>query len=275
MERFNNIYPFTTENIAGYMNDLDLTNKKIITVTGSSDHIINAILKGSTNITTFDINPLTKYYMDLKLSAIRELSFEDFLKILLNYNNSSLDKDIILNLNMNKESKEFWIKQYTLYKNGVNLKQSSLFNTKYFNPQSKIWQNLYLKKSNYEIVKERLKTSKITFINKNLLDLEIKEEYDYMFLSNISDYLNKLFEKNSLINYNKLLTSYLNYVKYIYFAYLYDIGNNNPRSEIDDLNKVTQIFKNVTIKTFRSALENEKEKKDGVLILRRDKNVRK
>ena len=275
MERFNNIYPFTTENIAGYMNDLDLTNKKIITVTGSSDHIINAILKGSTNITTFDINPLTKYYMDLKLSAIRELSFEVFLKILLNYNNSSLDKDIILNLNMNKESKEFWIKQYTLYKNGVNLKQSSLFNTKYFNPQSKIWQNLYLEKSNYEIVKERLKTSKITFINKNLLDLEIKEEYDYMFLSNISDYLNKLFEKNSLINYNKLLTSYLNYVKYIYFAYLYDIGNSNPRSEIDDLNKVTQIFKNVNIKTFRSALENEKEKKDGVLILRRNKNVRK
>ena len=275
MERFNNIYPFTTENIAGYMNDLDLTNKKIITVTGSSDHIINAILKGSTNITTFDINPLTKYYIDLKLSAIRELSFDDFLKILLNYNNSSLDKDIILNLNMNKESKEFWIKQYTLYKNGVNLKQSSLFNTKYFNPQSKIWQNLYLEKSNYKIVKERLKTSKITFINKNLLDLEIKEEYDYMFLSNISDYLNKLFEKNSLINYNKLLTSYLNYVKYIYFAYLYDIGNSNPRSEIDDLNKVTQIFKNVTIKTFRSALENEKEKKDGVLILRRDKNVRK
>ena len=241
MERFNNIYPFTTENIAGYMNDLDLTNKKIITVTGSSDHIINAILKGSTNITTFDINPLTKYYMDLKLSAIRELSFEVFLKILLNYNNSSLDKDIILNLNMNKESKEFWIKQYTLYKNGVNLKQSSLFNTKYFNPQSKIWQNLYLEKS----------------------------------ISNISDYLNKLFEKNSLINYNKLLTSYLNYVKYIYFAYLYDIGNSNPRSEIDDLNKVTQIFKNVNIKTFRSALENEKEKKDGVLILRRNKNVRK
>ena len=45
MERFSSIYLFTTENIAGYMNELDLTDKKIITVTGSSDHIINAILK--------------------------------------------------------------------------------------------------------------------------------------------------------------------------------------------------------------------------------------
>ena len=38
MERFNKVYPFTTENIAGYM-DMDLTNKRIITVTGSGDHI--------------------------------------------------------------------------------------------------------------------------------------------------------------------------------------------------------------------------------------------
>ena len=78
MERFSSIYSFTTENIAGYMNELDLTDKKVITVTGSSDHIINVILKGCTDITTFDINPLTKYYMDLKLSAIKELSYKEF-----------------------------------------------------------------------------------------------------------------------------------------------------------------------------------------------------
>ena len=31
MERFNSIYPFTSENIAGYMKELDLTDKKVIT----------------------------------------------------------------------------------------------------------------------------------------------------------------------------------------------------------------------------------------------------
>lgn len=44
-EEFHAVYPFTTENIAGYMEDLDLSNKKIITVTSSSDHIINAIAR--------------------------------------------------------------------------------------------------------------------------------------------------------------------------------------------------------------------------------------
>lgn len=34
MERFKGIYPFTTENIAEYMEKLNLSDKKIITVTG-------------------------------------------------------------------------------------------------------------------------------------------------------------------------------------------------------------------------------------------------
>ena len=77
MERFNSIYPFTSENIAGYMKDLDLTDKKVITVTGSTDHILNAVLQGATEITTFDINPLTKPYMDLKISALKNTRFSE------------------------------------------------------------------------------------------------------------------------------------------------------------------------------------------------------
>ena len=90
MGRFNSIYPFTSENIAGYMKDLDLTGKKVITVTGSTDHILNAILQGATEITTFDINPLTKPYMDLKISALKNLSYEDFI-------NKGYLKDAIVN----------------------------------------------------------------------------------------------------------------------------------------------------------------------------------
>ena len=56
----------------------------------------------------------------------------------------------------------------------------------------------------------------------------------------------------------------------IYFAYLYDIGNSNPRTEIDDLNKVKEIFSNFQQVNFTSALEGSlQEKQDGVLILKR------
>ena len=271
MERFNSIYPFTSENIAGYMKDLDLTDKKVITVTGSTDHILNAVLQGATEITTFDINPLTKPYMDLKISALKNLSYEDFIKLLLFESNMILDYRIISSLDMSGESKIFWLEQLSKFNNNGNeLRNSSLFNLKYFNPYSKLWQNLYLEKNRYNLLKQQLKDAKITFINASLKDLKIDENFDYMFLSNISDYLNLMYNSDALRKYRDLLNEFQERVNTIYFAYLYDIGNSNPRTEIDDLRKVKEIFFNFQQVEFKSALEgSSQDKKDGVLILKR------
>ena len=271
MGRFNSIYPFTSENIAGYMKDLDLTGKKVITVTGSTDHILNAILKGATEITTFDINPLTKPYMDLKISALKNLSYEDFIKLLLFESNMNLDYSIISSLDMSDESKMFWLEQLSKFdNNGIELRNSSLFNTKYFNPNSKLWQNLYLEKSKYNLLKQQLKDANITFINASLKDLRIEDNFDYMFLSNISDYLSLMYNSDELRKYRDLLNEFQKRVSTIYFAYLYDIGNSNPRTEIDDLIKVKEVFSNFEQIEFKSALEEKlQDKKDGVLILKR------
>ena len=271
MGRFNSIYPFTSENIAGYMKDLDLTGKKVITVTGSTDHILNAILQGATEITTFDINPLTKPYMDLKISALKNLSYKNFIKLLLFESNINLDYSIISSLNMPNESKMFWLEQLSKFNNnGIELRNSSLFNTKYFNPNSKLWQNLYLEKNKYNLLKQRLKYANISFINSSLNDLKIDEHFDYMFLSNISDYLNLMYSSDRLQNYRDLLKEFQKKIDIIYFAYLYDIGNSNPRTEIDDLRKVKEIFFNFQQVEFKSALEgSSQDKKDGVLILKR------
>ena len=271
MGRFNSIYPFTSENIAGYMKDLDLTGKKVITVTGSTDHILNVILQGATEITTFDINPLTKPYMDLKISALKNLSYEDFIKLFLFESNMNLDYSIISSLDMSDESKMFWLEQLSKFNNnGIELRNSSLFNTKYFNPYSKLWQNLYLEKSKYNLLKQQLKDANITFINASLKDLRIEDNFDYMFLSNISDYLSLMYSCDTLRKYRDLLYEFQKRIDTIYFAYLYDIGNSNPRTEIDDLRKVKEIFSNFQQVEFKSALEgSSQDKKDGVLILKR------
>lgn len=273
MARFDSIYPFTTENIAGYMNDLDLTGKRIITVTGSADHILNAILKGATDITTFDINPLTEKYMDLKISVIKKLSYNEFLNIFL-FDDVNIDYNIITSLDMSLESKNFWIKQLETQN---KLLHSSLFNTKYYNPTSKLWQNIYLKEDNYNLLKTKLNNVNINFICASLKDLELTQDYDYMFLSNISDYLNLMFTDDLLVSYKNLINKFLKRVKVIYFAYLYDIENKNFRSDIDDLNKVKKVFSNFEVVTFNSALETAKTNiKDGVLILKGGiENVRK
>mgnify|MGYP004969659479 FL=1 len=271
MGRFNSIYPFTSENIAGYMKDLDLTSKKVITVTGSTDHILNAILQGATEITTFDINPLTKPYMDLKISALKKLSYEDFIKLLLFESNMNLDYSIISSLDMSDKSKMFWLEQLSKYNNsGIELRNSSLFNIKYFNPNSKLWQNLYLEKNKYNLLKQQLKDTNITFINTSIKDLKVDEHFDYMFLSNISDYLSLMYDSDTLKQYRDLLIEFQKKIDIIYFAYLYDIGNSKPRTEIDDLNKVKEIFSNFQQVNFTSALEGSlQEKQDGVLILKR------
>lgn len=274
MERFSNIYPFTTENIAGYMKDLDLRDKKIVTVTGSTDHIINAILCGALEIKTFDVNPLAKKYMDLKLAGIKYLSFEEFLQMFLYNSEHSLDFEVISNLPMEEESKKFWLEQLAKFNNdGLALKKSGIFRTPYFKIESTFVKNLYLDKRKYRVVKERIGDVKIDSESCNLTDLVLDREYDYMFLSNISDYLNLMFKDHNLVKYKELIYKFLEKVKNIYFAYLYDIGNSDPRSEIDDVDKVKEVFGSIEVKKFESALNGERyTKKDGVLILRRNGN---
>lgn len=272
MGRFDSIYPFTTENIAGYMKNLNLENKKIITVCASGDHVINAIAKGCHDITAFDINPLTKYYLDLKLSAIKSLSYETFLDVFLYDSDKNFNQKIITNLDLLGESKDFWLTQLEKFNgNGFNLKKSLLFNTKYFNPESKLKQNLYLDEKNYNFVKKKIEDISIQFIHSDMKDLKLQGNYDYMFLSNIADYLNLMYDSNPLDSYKEKIMEFHKKVPIIYFAYLYDIGNKNPRSDIDHLEKVKNVFQNVEIQSFETALEKPKKLiKDGVYILKEE-----
>ena len=79
MNIFMNIYPFTTENIAGYIDNFDLKDKSLLTVGSSGDQALNAILKGCRDITVIDINPYTKYYYYLKAAGVLSFKEEEFL----------------------------------------------------------------------------------------------------------------------------------------------------------------------------------------------------
>lgn len=108
---------------------------------------------------------------------------------------------------------------------------------------------------------------KINFIKSNLKDLKLDEKYDYMFLSNISDYINTFYEDNYLVNYKKLIFKFLEKVKIIYFAYIYDVKSKEKRSAIDSIENVKELFGNIKIKKFKSALLNTKTNtEDAVLI---------
>ena len=76
------VYPFTTENIKGYIDYFDLDGRSLMTVGSSLDQVFNARLRGCKDITVVDINPYTKFYYYLKLAALLCLDREGFLHFL-------------------------------------------------------------------------------------------------------------------------------------------------------------------------------------------------
>lgn len=95
-------YPFTTENISGYINEFDLKDKSLLTVGSSGDQIINGSLFGCHNIACLDICTYAKFYIYLKISCLLELDKKQFYKFLcyidfpklFKYNSDVFDKAV-------------------------------------------------------------------------------------------------------------------------------------------------------------------------------------
>lgn len=74
------MYVYATEMVASYYRRLELNGKRILTITGSGDQVLNALFYGAKEVTGFDINRNALFMTELKLSAIRSLSYQEFLR---------------------------------------------------------------------------------------------------------------------------------------------------------------------------------------------------
>ena len=248
------IYSFTTENIAGYFEYLDFTNKNILTVAASGDHIINAFYKGAKQVYGFDINYLALIFTELKLVALRNLQYKEFLQFFMineendiEKNKNVLDYGVYINKlrkDLSKSVAESWDTIYQNFNNnGYDLRNSYIFNNKYDNNNVKSNSNLYLKSElEYNIAKERIDEKEIILINSNYKDINCYNlpnlaNCDIILMSNISDYIKDIYKKkaNYLEEYiREIIQNFNNETNKIVCAYLYDIQNTKYRSEIDN-----------------------------------------
>lgn len=214
------VYPMTTENIKQTYENFDLKDKKILTVASSGDHILCAALQGAGQIDSFDINVLAKYYYYLKKAIIETYDFKDFKDILL-YNIipiGKIEKSWYdeFKTNIPNQYREFWdnIIEYSI---NENLPLDALF---FATPNYFPLVN-YLKEENFEKLKEILPNIPVNFIQSDLvyLDKKLDDEYDYMFLSNIADYIG--IDKAKKIAETKLM-GHLKEGGQIAYAYMYD-----------------------------------------------------
>ena len=242
---FNTLYPFTTENIKGYIDSFDLNNKSLLTVGSSGDQVINAILYNSKDITVLDICPFTEMYYDLKVAGILSLDREEFANFFsthitygrnpYSFNLSSFNRIKDSLRHVSNEAYEFWNTLFTKYDGYVI--RTRLFNNDEHDVRSIIKYNDYLSTElAYETVRNHVLDHNVKFIKNDVLHSNLPTTYDNIWLSNITAYL-------TLENIKKIFLNFLPYLNddgKMLLAYLYDAGkyeNINPHisnSSIDD-----------------------------------------
>ena len=272
------IYSFTTENISGYFNYLDFKNKNILTVSASGDHIINSFYKGAISVKGFDINYLALVFTELKLIAIQELSYKQFLEFFLindinniskNLNALNYKQYIELRKKLTENSRKILDDLYSEFNNdGYKFRNSYIFNNKYDNNSLKIESNLYLKNElEFNKAKEQIKDKEIVLVNSSYSDIALNklpnhESYDIILMSNISDYIKEIYKnENYLEEYIKeIIYNFKSPNNQIVCAYLYNIKQEHYRSEIDNPVLRKKIFKklniNFTEEKFKSVIKN-------------------
>ena len=244
---FNRIYKFTNENIKDALSFFNLDGKKCLTVLGSSDQLFDMYLRGAKSVDSFDINPLTEYYMNLKIALLMyNSSLDEYMNFLcrtnncnnINYNSFSYELYSQLEKYLDKKNSIFW--NYLFEKNQKSLGvPGQLF--KEDEEKNSILRKIidYLNYSNFELVKNNISAYDAKYINCNVVNLseKINQKYDFIYLSNIIRYVYQIFrgnkdcesEKQCLYKYKEMimeLSNYLNDNGSIVAGYLYNDCNN-------------------------------------------------
>lgn len=289
--RFAEIYPFTTENINGYFKNCNFKNKSLLTVGSSADQILNAITLNCNDITCFDINPFTRYYYELKKAAILALDIDQFLAFFCyrDYPVTFKDNKNTFDINtyhqiakyLSDENEAFWSSLYADFA-GFEIRKT-LFSSdeeKHFILR-KI--NNYLDETNYYKLKNNLNLVKPSFVTCDIKDVNklLKFKYDIIALSNISKYLQYMFDKEPLENFKRIvlnLKNNLNENGQIFIAYLYNTKRTTPYCQnwelIYDLDSVFNTFKDEKIEFrnfvgMKGFLFEDEKIKDAVLVYKK------
>lgn len=197
------IYPFTTENLSGYLPLLNLSGKNILTISGSGDQVLSSIFYGAARIDAFDINILSNTFTELKMKALEYLSYGDYLRffILEPDNKYILSKEIYSNFSeyLSAAARNIFDNLYTAFDgNGYNLRMSHVFfnqppvdhNARYYNSYLQNERNYYLTRNKLVNIEYRWYQSNVTELVKVLQPSHV---YDIILLSNIADYANRMY----------------------------------------------------------------------------------
>lgn len=238
---FSRIYPFTTENITGYIDEFELRDKSLLTVGSSGDQAINAILKGCEDITIVDICPFAQEFFALKKSALLTLTKEEYLRFFTFIHKPLFRKqdrtyfekqlfDKVKEKLQEDDSIDFWT--YLLEEVDLGLVRRKLFSRDEYHPNINVSINPYLQgNKKYDEIREKIKNISPTFIVEDIRDVEMKKTFDAIFLSNLFDYLDGKYDYSIIDKMEDMM----NDGGKALFYYLYSISRSGRSIEKEDL----------------------------------------
>ena len=187
------IYKKTNERLQDIL-DIFSDKDKILCVIGSGDQILNALLNRPRKIDAFDISIYPKYFLELKIAAIKTLTREEFIDFFINdinYKKEDYYDDLFYEKiikELDGDVRDFW-KYLFDFNDWYDIYNSMLFSTEPVIKEYALVQNKYLNEEEYYKLREILKTTKINYIQSDILNLDIDDNYDLIYLSNIIQYV--------------------------------------------------------------------------------------
>lgn len=204
------MYLYGTEMISKYYPKVGLKNKKVLTISGSGDQVINAYFFGAREVVGFDLNKLSAYIINLKFAAIKRLNYLEFLRFFgTGKNDAGLSYELYLKMipELDKDTKRFFDAVYIRYKyDGKKMARSVLFHSRKFNVASLMEINVYLKNEhNYKKTKILINKVKFKFVRSNVLNLMsvLREKFDVINLSNVPNFVTAFSFRNKKDPVNK------------------------------------------------------------------------
>ncbi len=188
------IYRTTNETISNpaYIECLK-DKKRVLSIIASGDQIINSILFGSQDIVGIDISRYPKYFLPIKIEALKKLNKQDFLNFILGNDEEkpfSKSKYYEIRDNLPLFAISFWDELFYRF-NEDEINDSQLFSRFSIKENRMINNNPYLQDDNYEKIQEKIKDVNIELIDYDMFKIhELKiGKFDLINLSNLINYL--------------------------------------------------------------------------------------
>lgn len=241
------IYKTTNEDVSIYQHLFNNKNS-LMSVIGSGDQILNAILAGIYDIHCCDISVFPKYFLELKVAAIKALSQEEYMLYFFGVlNEESYEK---VRCYLNNDALKFWDSLYNFF-DDREIYNSTLFSSEPYNVNVQVERNLYLRK--YEVLKNNIEKVRLQYHEGNIYDVlnNSKDKYDIVNLSSVIYYNQEL--RNNYKTFLNTITCLEDNA--IVLSYLYNINQ-----QVND--SLNNYF-------YEDSFSLEATNNDGVLIYKR------